>query len=79
VRKHEQIFWLWRWIWGGRDARLETNLIEGDDIYLEYTEAAVVRGKKVTLGPGCEIGTLEYSESYQAHRDASVGKTNKIS
>lgn len=27
---------------------------------MENTEAAVVRGKEVIIGPGCSIGTIEY-------------------
>ncbi|MCL6576409.1 hypothetical protein [Kyrpidia sp.] len=38
--------------------------IEGDDIYLENTRARVVRGTRVQIGPGCQIGLLEYSEDF---------------
>ena len=40
---------------------LTARIIEGDDIYLENTKADIVRGKKVKIGPGCEIGSIEYT------------------
>ncbi|MDF2962709.1 MAG: hypothetical protein K0S39_4444, partial [Paenibacillus sp.] len=38
----------------GFEDRLKADTIEGDDIYLEYTTAKVVRGNRVNIGPGCE-------------------------
>ena len=40
--------------------------IEGDDVDLEYTQADVVRGRRVRIGEGCSIGRVEYSESLDA-------------
>ncbi|WP_211749562.1 hypothetical protein [Paenibacillus sp. Marseille-Q4541] len=59
-----------------RDLIAET--IEGDVIHLEYTEAKVVRGRKVYIGPGCKIGLVEYSESYREHSDAKIDACNQI-
>jgi cytoskeletal protein CcmA (bactofilin family) len=42
------------------DERLVTGVIEGDDIYLENTDAKMVRGNNVTIGPNCNIETVEY-------------------
>jgi cytoskeletal protein CcmA (bactofilin family) len=39
---------------------LTVKIIEGDDIYLENTTADIVRGNKVKIGPGCQIGLVEY-------------------
>jgi cytoskeletal protein CcmA (bactofilin family) len=57
---------------------LVSHLIEGDTIYLENTRAEIVRGKDVTIGPGCEIGKVEYSEDYKKLGDAQVNKEFKI-
>ena len=43
---------------------LNTDSIEGDEIYLEYTKAKVVRGNNVNIGPGCEIDLVEYKNSF---------------
>lgn len=54
--------------------RLTADVIEGDDIVLENTKADVVRGNRVRIGPGCEIGVVEYRHAYEADPKASVGK-----
>jgi cytoskeletal protein CcmA (bactofilin family) len=63
---------------GGGAAELHAQLIEGDEIYLEDTIAKTVRGKNVELGPGCEIGTVEYSENLRVHPDAEVEKKLRV-
>lgn len=60
-----------------RKYRLQAELIEGDSIYLEYTTAEVVRGNDVELGPGCQIGLVEYRESFE-NKDSKVGEAKKI-
>lgn len=50
--------------------------IEGDDVDLEYTQADVVRGRRVRIGEGCSIGRVEYSESLDAAPD-TVGEAVK--
>ncbi|MGQ9602396.1 MAG: polymer-forming cytoskeletal protein [Candidatus Bipolaricaulia bacterium] len=57
---------------------LETQTIEGDEIYLEATKAKVVRGKKVTIGEDCEIDTVEYEESLEVHESSTVKEKVKI-
>ncbi len=57
---------------GGGPASLHAQLIEGDEVFLEDTTAETVRGKTVEIGPGCEIGTVEYSESLRVAHDATV-------
>lgn len=65
--------------WPGRGSHhLEANTIEGDEIFLEDTRARVVRGKKIQIGEGCEIGTIEYSESLEIHPSSSVSKQVKV-
>ena len=62
----------------GSPCLLETDAIEGDDIYLEYTRANAVRGGKIRLGPGCDIGTVEYSGSFEASDRSRVKENRKI-
>jgi len=58
-------------------ARLEAQLIEGDEIYLEHTTAEVVRGKRVNIGPGCRIRSVEYTDSIEVDDEAEVGSQSK--
>lgn len=58
-------------------SRLTVDLIEGDDIRLEGTKAEVVRGNSVVIGPGCEIGRVEYKEHYEVSPQASVGRAEQ--
>jgi cytoskeletal protein CcmA (bactofilin family) len=57
---------------------LEAKVIEGDEIYLEYTKADVVRGKIVQIGEGCEIGLVEYQDSYKTDSHSVVNENRKI-
>ena len=57
---------------------LTTECIEGDDIYLEYTKAGVVRGNNVKVGPGCEIGLVEYKEEFGNIGDSLVKESRKV-
>ena len=52
--------------------------IEGDEVRLEYTKADVVRGTNVSLGPGCEIGLVEYTGELNRHEDAVVGQSKHL-
>lgn len=55
---------------------LRVRTIEGDDIYLENTTCDTVRGSKVVIGPGCSIGSVEYSEKLDIHASSKV--ENKV-
>ncbi|MBI3459687.1 hypothetical protein HY009_01955 [Candidatus Acetothermia bacterium] len=57
---------------------VEADTIEGDEIYLENTRARMVRGKKVTIGEGCEVETVEYKESLEVTDGANVKTRTKI-
>jgi cytoskeletal protein CcmA (bactofilin family) len=59
------------------EGSLFAKVIEGDDIYLENTEAEIVRGKKVEIGPGCTIGLVEYSADYIQDKDSVVKTKTK--
>ncbi|MCP3740482.1 cytoplasmic protein [Rossellomorea sp. BNER] len=58
--------------------KLETDLIEGDFIDVEYTNATVVRGNEVKLGPYCEVDLVEYSGSFAHHETAKVKESRKV-
>ncbi|AGB17903.1 hypothetical protein [Thermoanaerobacterium thermosaccharolyticum] len=57
---------------------LTTDVIEGDEIYLEYTTAKAVRGKNVTIGQGCNIELVEYVDNFNQHNDSVVKESKKI-
>jgi cytoskeletal protein CcmA (bactofilin family) len=57
---------------------LVADLIEGDEIRLEYTTAKMVRGKRIILGPGCDVSTVEYKEAFEAAPDARVGEAKRL-
>lgn len=63
---------------GMSNPQLEADTIEGDEISLENTKAKVVRGNNITIGPGCEIGLVEYKGQYQRNGDAKVGSEQKV-
>jgi cytoskeletal protein CcmA (bactofilin family) len=57
---------------------LTTEIIEGDEIYLENTNAKIVRGNKVTIGEGCNIGLIEYSGEINVSNESIVKEQKKI-
>ncbi|MBW9171581.1 polymer-forming cytoskeletal protein [Clostridium estertheticum] len=57
-------------------AELTTDLIEGDDIYLQNTNAKIVRGNNITIGTGCNIGLIEYKGEINIS-DSSIVKNQK--
>jgi cytoskeletal protein CcmA (bactofilin family) len=61
-----------------RFKKLSAETVEGDDVYLEYTKAKVVRGNRVHIGPGCEIDLVEYRGEFRQDEDARVKEHNKI-
>lgn len=61
-----------------RGRYLRCNVIEGDDIFLEYTTAKTVRGKNIVIGRGCEIETVEYTENIEVNDKSTVRKPVKI-
>jgi cytoskeletal protein CcmA (bactofilin family) len=54
------------------EGHLAAKVIEGDHIYLENTEAQIVRGNVVEIGPGCTIGQVEYFDSFSQDKDSTV-------
>ncbi|MEC1547813.1 hypothetical protein P9D77_05475 [Bacillus rugosus] len=61
-----------------KKVKLIADVIEGDQVYLENTEAAVVRGKEVVVGPGCSIGTIEYKNKYRCDHHSKIKESIKL-
>ncbi len=57
---------------------LVVDSVEGDEVTLECTRAGVVRGKRVTIGPECEIEQLEYTDTCQIDPGATVKDTKQV-
>jgi cytoskeletal protein CcmA (bactofilin family) len=60
------------------DPKLTVDSIEGDEIVLESTVAGVVRGNRVKIGSGCEIGLVEYRERLDMDPAAKVKRQVKV-
>lgn len=58
--------------------QLDTESIEGDDIYIEYAKAKVVRGNHIEIGPGCEIDLIEYKNTFKQNENSIVGNSRKV-
>lgn len=58
--------------------KLKCSSIEGTNVYLEDTICDVVRGKRVYIGDGCDIGRVEYAESIEVAGDARVGEQEQV-
>ncbi|KYD07062.1 polymer-forming cytoskeletal protein [Heyndrickxia sporothermodurans] len=58
--------------------KMTTELIEGDIIYIEYTDAKIVRGNNIEIGPGCNIEIVEYKENFKQHKNSNVKENRKI-
>lgn len=58
--------------------KVRVDEIIGEDIYLEYTQAGTVRGKSISLGPGCVIDSIEYEETFHQDSDSEVHSTKKL-
>lgn len=55
-----------------------TESIEGDDVYLEGVNCPSATGRSVTIGPGCRIGLVQYSEKAEISPDALVDDCRKV-
>ncbi|QJC53515.1 hypothetical protein HGI30_19545 [Paenibacillus albicereus] len=61
-----------------RPARLDARRIEGAVVRLERTRADTVRGGSVTIGEGCEIGRVDYTEELTVHPGAVVKERRRM-
>ncbi|KYH35252.1 polymer-forming cytoskeletal [Clostridium tepidiprofundi DSM 19306] len=57
---------------------LITDIIEGDEIYLENTIAQVVRGNNVVIGSGCDIQIIEYHDSISIDDKSKVIEISQV-
>lgn len=57
---------------------LNTKIIEADDIYIEYTKADIVRGENIVIGEGCEIGLVEYKNSFKEEGNSKIIEKRKL-
>lgn len=69
---------LFKTMFNGSYRRLETSIIEGDNIYLENTTASVVRGKNIEIGPNCNIDSVEYQQELKISQDSQVKEQKKV-
>jgi cytoskeletal protein CcmA (bactofilin family) len=60
------------------DRRLVADTIEGGELELIDTTAKLVRGARVTLGEGCRIDVVEYSDVLQKLAGAQVGEERRV-
>ncbi|MEH7098098.1 cytoplasmic protein [Neobacillus vireti] len=63
---------------GREEGTLSAKVIEGDDIYLENTTAEVVRGNTVKIGPGCQIGLVEYTTELKSDSSSTIKSKTKV-
>ncbi len=61
-----------------RFKKLSAQVIEGDEVYLEFTKADVVRGNKVSIGRGCQIGLVEYRTDLEVVPESNVSESKKM-
>lgn len=57
---------------------LNTKIIEADYIYIEYTKADIVRGENIVIGEGCEIGLVEYKNSFKEEGNSKIIEKRKL-
>jgi cytoskeletal protein CcmA (bactofilin family) len=63
---------------GKETGTLTAKVIEGDDIYLENTKADIVRGKRVKIGTGCQIGSVEYTTELLQDQSSTIKTKTKL-
>lgn len=52
--------------------------IKGNDITLSKTEASLVAGHHIKIGPDCNVDEVEYSGTLEVDPSASVGKITRL-
>lgn len=60
------------------EGTLTADTIEGDDIYVEHTNANAIRGTSVIVGPGCRIGRVEYTDRFESHSSSIVERHERM-
>jgi hypothetical protein len=62
----------------GKWDRLEADLIEGNNISIEYTEVKTVRGNNILIGDNCRVDLVEYSGELGISPNAIVKNRVKV-
>ena len=57
--------------------QLTTEVIEGDNVDIEFTNCNIIGGKIVTIGKGCNVKRVEYTEELIINDDALVEEYEK--
>lgn len=52
--------------------------VEATEVRLEWTEARIVRGNRVWIGPGCRVDLVEYTESAYVDPEANVKEVREL-
>jgi cytoskeletal protein CcmA (bactofilin family) len=76
--KRSRANWFKSILTSGGHEELTAVLIEGDTVHLEHTHAPVVRGNRVTIGPGCRIDKVEYRSELQIEKNAIVREQIRV-
>lgn len=58
--------------------QLEAELLEGDNIDIDYAHIRTVRGNNVTVGPNCEIELIEYTGVLTVDKSANVKEIKQV-
>ncbi|MBM7693403.1 cytoskeletal protein CcmA (bactofilin family) [Peribacillus deserti] len=58
-----------------KSSTFTSDLIEGDEIYVEFTTAEIVRGNEVQIGPGCTIRRVEYRDELTVDPSSTIKET----
>ena len=58
--------------------QLEAELLEGDNIDIDYAHIKTVRGNNVTVGPNCEIELIEYTGVLTVDKSANVKEIKQV-
>jgi cytoskeletal protein CcmA (bactofilin family) len=62
----------------GKSKCLRTELIEGTNISIEYTEADVIRGENIKIGAKCIVDLVEYSGTLEVDPSSVVKSQKKV-
>lgn len=62
----------------GSKSKINGNLVEGDDIYIENANIKMIRGESIVVRPGCEIDQIEYRKSIEVSDQSQVKQVVKI-
>lgn len=77
VRKHKSSF-IGNLLKPFLPPQLETELVEGDKIDIEHTDAKIVRGNHIKIGPNCNIGLIEYTDELVVDDKSIIGESRKV-